>query len=268
MDLYRLIDGRLVPGEDPGPPAVVDSWLVNEGTTRALDLHRARFGASCRIRGVPAPQLDLFWAQALGRLPMTGSWFPRAELSAAGQLYLRLRPSPPLGTGVTVRPHPDPDPRTDPRTKGPDIALLAEIRAQAAAHGADEALLLSAEGFVLEGTTTSLLWWDGDSLCLPGADLPVLQGVTSQVIVRLAEDAGIPVRHRRALLADLDGRESWMVNALHGLRPVTGWAGAPLRAASPARALGWARRLRRELGGGTLGGRATPRTSWRPGSRG
>jgi branched-subunit amino acid aminotransferase/4-amino-4-deoxychorismate lyase len=189
---------------------------------------------------------------------MTGSWFPRAELSAAGQLYLRLRPSPPLGTGVTVRPHPDPDPRTDPRTKGPDIALLAEIRAQAAAHGADEALLLSAEGFVLEGTTTSLLWWDGDSLCLPGADLPVLQGVTSQVIVRLAEDAGIPVRHRRALLADLDGRESWMVNALHGLRPVTGWAGAPLRAASPARAPGWARRLRRELGGGTLGGRATP----------
>jgi branched-subunit amino acid aminotransferase/4-amino-4-deoxychorismate lyase len=249
MNLYRLSDGRLVPSrEDPGPPAVADSWLVNEGSTRALDLHRARFGASCRIRGISADQLDLFWAGLLSRLPMSGRWFPRAELSVAGQLYLRLRPSPPLGTQVTVWPYPGPDPRSDPRTKGPDLALLAEVRAQAAVHGADEALLLSADGYVLEGTTSNLLWWDGDTLCLPSDDLPVLPGVTSRVIVRLAEDDGIPVRRCRARLADLDGQESWLVNALHGLRPVTDWADAPLRAAPPARAADWARRL----GGGPL----------------
>jgi len=240
MHVFTLAAGRLIRGEEPGPPVVADSWLVNDGATRALELHRARFDASCLARGVPVHRLGVFWAELVRSLPAAGRWFPRAELSASGDLHLRVRPAPPLGTRVTVWPYPSPDPRTDPRTKGPDIALLAQVRGQAAARGADEALLLSPDGFVLEGTTTSLLWWDGETLCLPGTGLPLLPGITSQVIVRLADAEGIRVSHRQARLADLDGRETWMVNALHGLRPVTGWSGVSLRAAPPDRAARWA----------------------------
>lgn len=31
-------------------------------------------------------------------------------------------------------------------------------------------------------------------------------------------------------MAELDGREVWLVNALHGIRPVAGWTGRPMDA--------------------------------------
>lgn len=244
VSLHRLQDGRLVRcPDDTGDLAVADSWLLRDGTVRALDLHRARFDASCRARGVPGHHLGAFWAELGWRLPRTGAWFPRAELTASGELRLRMRPAPPLGTRLTVRPHPGPDPRTEPRTKGPDLGRLAQVRAEAVAHGADEALLLSAEGFVLEGTTTSLLWWDGDTLCLPSASLPVVPGVTARLLVRLAREAQVRVRFCHARLADLSGQETWLVNALHGIRPVTAWRGVVLAVTEPARAARWSARL-------------------------
>jgi branched-subunit amino acid aminotransferase/4-amino-4-deoxychorismate lyase len=241
--LYRLLGGRLVscPDDDARCLAVADSWLLRDGAVRALDLHRARFDASCRARGVPDARLAAFWSGVDCLLPGTGAWFPRAELTAAGEL--RLRPAPALGTGLTASPHPGPDPRAEPRTKGPDIERLARARAGAVAHGADEALLLSGAGFVLEGTTTSLLWWDGDTLCLPSAALPVLPGVTASLLVRLAREEQVPVRYCHARLPDLSGRETWLVNALHGIRPVTAWRGVALAAGRPARAAAWSARL-------------------------
>ncbi len=242
--LYRLLGGRLVScPDDARSLAAADSWLLRDGAVRALDLHRARFDASCRARGVPDARLDAFWSGLDCLLPGTGAWFPRAELTAAGELRLRMRPAPALGTRLTASPYPGPDPRAEPRTKGPDLERLAQARAGAAAHGADEALLLSGEGFVLEGTTTSLLWWDGDTLCLPSAALPVLPGVTASLLVRLAREERVPVRYCHARLPDLSGREAWLVNALHGIRPVTAWRGVALAAGRPARAAAWSARL-------------------------
>ena len=244
MSLLTLVDDRLAPSErDPGEPLVADSWLVADGVVRAPDLHRARFDASCQARGVPGGSLRAFWNELPGWLPETGMWFPRAELSASHRLHLWVRPAPGLGTELTVWPSPGPDPRADPRTKGPDLAVLRRLRERAAAHGAGEALLTSAEGWVLEGATTSLLWWDGDALCLPATELPLLPGITSRLLVDIARAEGVRVWHRLARLEDLDGRETWMVNALHGLRPVTSWAGCPLRAAPAVRASRWAARL-------------------------
>lgn len=207
--------------------AVADSWLLRDGRVRALARHRERFLRSCGDSGGPSlRQLVAFWQDMTAALPRTGEWFPRVELGAESrELRLLLRPAPPLGTGVRVWSAGQVDPRTLPRRKGPDLDILARVRRRASAEGADEAVLIAPSGVVLEGATTSLLWWEDDTLCVPSPQLPVLPGVTTALIQERAQHTGVRVAHRERTLADLAGREVWLVNALHGIRPVTEWTG-------------------------------------------
>ncbi|MFD0654177.1 aminotransferase class IV [Streptomyces malaysiensis subsp. malaysiensis] len=94
-------------------------------------------------------------------------------------------------------------------------------------------------GTVLEGTGASVLWWEDDVLCLPPRELPLLTGVTSALIQDRAAELGVRTEHRRRAVRELDGREVWLVNAVHGIRPVTAWLGRPLRAGPALRAAAW-----------------------------
>lgn len=166
-------------------------------------------------------------------LPRTGEWFPRVELGPRSlELRLLLRHAPPLGAGVRVWAAGQSDPRIVPRRKGPDLGTLARVRERAAGQGAEEAVLVVPSGTVLEAATASVLWWEDDTLCLPPPRLPVLPGVTVALVQERARRDGIHVAHRERTVAELDGREVWLVNALHGIRPVTGWTGGTLRAAA------------------------------------
>ncbi|MFI1357066.1 aminotransferase class IV [Streptomyces sp. NPDC020898] len=236
--------GLTGPGSGDGVPTVgerlvvADSWLLRDGRVRALARHRERFLRSCGDCGGPSlRQLVDFWRDMSATLPRTGEWFPRVELGAESrELRLLLRHAPPLGTGVRVWATGQTDPRTTPRRKGPDLDILARVRQRASYVGADEAVLIAPSGLVLEGATSSVLWWEDDTLCLPSPQLPVLPGVTAALIQERAQRTGIRVAHRERTLADLDGREVWLVNALHGIRPVTEWTGEtePLLRAGPA----------------------------------
>jgi branched-subunit amino acid aminotransferase/4-amino-4-deoxychorismate lyase len=213
---------------------IADSFLVDGGRVRGLELHRDRFARSC---GIP---VDSFWTEMLAQLPRAGRWFPRLELvSGSREPAMRLRPAPAIGGSVRVLLHTGPDPRTQPRMKGPDLAMLGRLRSAAAeSHDADEVLLTTDSGEVLEGAYASLLWWESDTLCLPPQDLPLLPSVTVQLLRRLAARLGVPVAERSRTLADLAGCEAWMVSALHGIRPVTTWLNGP--PAGPAnRATDW-----------------------------
>jgi branched-subunit amino acid aminotransferase/4-amino-4-deoxychorismate lyase len=242
-------DGLLpAPAEPVGTLMAADSWLLRHGRVRGLDRHRGRFTAACaEATGEPASRVAEFWRQSVAALPYTGEWFPRVELAAADAegparqtgLYLRIRPAPPRTADLTVWPTEEPDPRTAPRRKGPDLARLATLRAQAVERGAREALLTTPSGVVLEGTTTSLLWWERQTLCLPAPDLPVLPSVTSALIVERAAELGVSVEHRHRMLFDLENLEVWLVNALHGIRPVTAWHGSALNAGPAVRAPLW-----------------------------
>lgn len=234
-------------GEAGGRLLVADSWLVRDGRVRGLERHRERFLRACgECGGPPLRRLLEFWQDMTAALPRTGEWFPRVEL-AAGSLELRLlvRHAPPLGDGVRVWASGQSDPRTVPRRKGPDLDTLARVRDRAAGEGAQEAVLVAPTGTVLEAATASVLWWEGDTLCLPPPGLPVLPGVTVALIQERARREGVRVAHRERTVAELDDREVWLVNALHGIRPVTGWTGGPadptgsMRAAAAVRAPEW-----------------------------
>lgn len=209
-----------------------DSWLVVDGRARAVERHWARFSAACGI------DLTGFRAEVERAVPAEGRWFPRVELRADGELAFHVRPAPPREPTVTAWIADVPDPRRAPRVKGPDLERLAALRERAAEHGAQEAVIADDHGRLLEGAYTSLLWWEGDTLCAVPDDAPILPGITRALLIELAG----AVELRRPAPQDLAGRETWLVSALHGVRTVTRWVGGPEPGEAP-RAAAWQRRL-------------------------
>jgi branched-subunit amino acid aminotransferase/4-amino-4-deoxychorismate lyase len=255
-------DGALAASAAVSPPAspaaspvpshgdvlVADSWLVLDGAARALDVHRDRFTSSVAATGLVADDdAAAFWGAVVDRLPRDGAWFPRVELvrpdaTTTPELRARLRTAPDRTRSVRVATATR-DPRTSPFVKGPDLAALGDLRSEAAAHGAEEAVILSPEGHVVEGAWSSLVWWRGDSLCTPADDLPRLPGVTSRTVLTLAAVLGVDVLHDRTTPDELDGAEIWSLGALHGIRIVDGWVDGPSPAEQPGRLATWQARL-------------------------
>ena len=220
-----------------------DSWLVVDGRARAVERHWARFSATCSQHGVEPEALAAFRARAERAMPASGRWFPRVELRADGELAVRVRLAPPREPTVVAWTADVPDPRRRPRRKGPDLQRLAALRERAAAHGAGEAVLADADGRLLEGAFTSLLWWEGETLWAVPGDAPILPGITRALLIELARGGGAPVGQRRPAPHELAGRETWLVSALHGIRAVTGWADGGPPPGAAVRAAAWQRLL-------------------------
>lgn len=261
IHLTRLwIDGTLVaagtaPGAS-GPPELLaaDSWRVETGKTLALDLHRQRFSAAVLHRSPPVNgaigpvELAAFWEASLAQIPADGDWFPRVELvSAAGDptLQFHLRSTPELSRSVRAATYAGADPRPEPTIKGPGTAALLAARADVARQGAEEAILVSPDGFVIEGAYSALLWWRGDYLCAPSLDLPRVDSVTARSVIALATALGIDIHYESVSPGELDGCEIWALSALQGIRIVTAWIAGPAPAELPGRLALWRARLDR-----------------------
>ncbi|MGW1375716.1 aminotransferase class IV [Streptomyces sp. NPDC002446] len=239
----------LRPAGPPGTVHAIDSWLSAEGRVRGLPLHNRRFAAACQaLGGPPQPQVAAFFRAAAARVPTTGTWFPRVELAAEeGELSLRLwiRPAPALGESVRLWTADGPDRRARPDIKGLDLDRLTALRQRAMAAGGDEALLLDGAGRIVEGSTTSLMWWRDDTLCTPPATPRRLASVTRELLLAVAAAQGVRTAHETPTPRELDGLEVWAVNALHGIRPVTQWTSAQVSAGPAVRAARWRGHLSR-----------------------
>lgn len=210
-------------------------------------------------------RIDLFLDESLPQLAQAGECWPRLELwqdpeGGAPRLALQLRPLPPLDDTVQLRvaghvqsPHPD--------RKGPNITRYSALNRELGA----EALLLDERGHVLEGATTSLVWWprvselsepDGSDSHQDGANgwvarSPRRVGSVTELLIVLAGGRRLvgakPGRTRigqpqpRSVTpAELAHHEVWAVNALHGIRVVTSIDGTRLPDPN-ARRLRWFR---------------------------
>jgi branched-subunit amino acid aminotransferase/4-amino-4-deoxychorismate lyase len=245
---FQWQDGALHPQVTPPRREVLvsDSWLLDSGRVLALDVHEARFVASVQAHDAArGEEAALFFAAAVDAVPDEGAWFPRVELvegahSPEFRLLLREAPSRAESARLVTADH---DPRTRPLVKGPDLDRLEALRAAAHAAGADEAVIVTPEGLVVEGNYSSLLWWRGDTLCVVADDLPRLPGVTERALVTLATALGVEVVPDLVAPEELDGLEVWIANSLHGLRIATTWVDGPSLAEEPGRLRLWRSRL-------------------------
>ena len=207
---------------------IADSFLVVDGRVRSLNLHTDRFTRAIEIKHPELTEhLNQFFEAAWQQIPRTGRLFPRLELRGEQEptLSLVVRDAPTqLGT-ATLWTYPEPDPRLDLTVKGPELALGTELRAQAQALGADEAILLTKDGEISEGALSSLVWWRGDLLCAPGNEIPWLESVTRTEIFTIAESMNIKTRFEHVTPEDLVGLELWLLSSLQGIRPVVNWLG-------------------------------------------
>lgn len=226
---------------------IADSWLVSNGRARALHLHKKRFVCSCRDMIETRPDIiDRFWDQAMLKLPKGGLWFPRIELAGNIQrpvLQLRVRRAPDLRQNIRLIDCGVKDFRKMPRAKGPDLTKLIAMRKVAVEKGADDAILTTSTGFLLEGLTTSILWWEGKTLCTVPPAYRVLPGITSHLIHLIAEQENVPFAWRMRKPDGLNGCEVWAVNALHGIRRVLDWEKSPFRPSVQVNIEDWRNKL-------------------------
>jgi hypothetical protein len=221
---------------------VADSWLVSDGRTLALGLHRDRFlaGIGTRVDAIG------FWDAAMALVPDTGDWFPRVELQLRAGAYLlvfRLRSAPERSRSVVLATSPGPDPRTVPLVKGPDLDTMQRLRTAVQPLGATEAVILTDDGFVVEGAYSALVWWRGSILCTPPAEFDRIDSVTAKSLITLATALGVETFAEAVTPAELDGVELWALSALHGPRIATGWIDGPSLAELPGRLGTWRKRL-------------------------
>lgn len=92
-------------------------------------------------------------------------------------------------------------PANEPLAQFKTCNKLAQIlaRAEAEAAGADEALLLNTDDYVVEGASSNLFWIERDTICTPPLASGVLAGVTRAVVVEICQTLGLKVNE-----ADID----------------------------------------------------------------
>lgn len=122
------------------------------------------------------------------------------------------------------------------RLKTTHREAFERAREEAAARGADEALLLTAGGFLAEGSITGVAFWQ-DGLCVPELGLGILPSIGRGRLIELARAEGIAVREGRWARPDFTGRAMLLVNSVRGMMEVETLDGVAVPQAAPAAGL-------------------------------
>jgi len=98
-------------------------------------------------------------------------------------------------------------PANEPLAQFKTCNKLAQIlaRAEADAAGADEALLLNTDGFVVEGASSNLFWIEDHTVCTPPLAAGILPGVTRAVVLEICRQLGLATREANISAKQLRG---------------------------------------------------------------
>jgi branched-subunit amino acid aminotransferase/4-amino-4-deoxychorismate lyase len=132
----------------------------------------------------------------------------------------RLDPAVVITASAAHRPYPH---KTAERT------CFTTAAAEAAAAGANDALLLTDGGWVAEGTVWSVFWWEGEGraqLRTPTLELGILPGIGRQRVLEL--EPGLEPQQGRHVRAALAGKSLFLTNAVRGVVPIATLDGEPV----------------------------------------
>jgi branched-subunit amino acid aminotransferase/4-amino-4-deoxychorismate lyase len=238
--------------------AVFETVRVYGGTPFRLDAHLERLARSAESVGLPAPDL--------GGLSDATS----AAIGAAGRpdAVLRCLWTPgreglgrPTGLALVSTLPPDLEERRArgfrlavvgwapghrlAATKSTSYAENLAAQHEAQQHGADDALLVTADGTVLEAPTANVWFREGRRLLTPALAQPILAGVTRAAVRELAAAAGYELEEGVYPLARVAAAdEVFLSSSVRELMPVVALDGTPVGDGRPGEA---AQELQRAL---------------------
>lgn len=109
--------------------------------------------------------------------------------------------------------------------------LLPNVMAKTRAHdqGADEAILVDAEGCVTEGSSTSAFWAMQNRLFTTPAGPEILSGITREIVADIAREEGVSLLAERIHLDQFRrAGEIFLAGTVHEICPVVQLDGAPV----------------------------------------
>jgi branched-chain amino acid aminotransferase len=189
---------------------LIETMRVRDGGIPFLARHLARLERSLDELGLARP------AQAPAALvtpfAATGDAVLRLEVRD-GRASVTVRVAPPRDAPAVITAS---EPHRPYRHKTTERDCFVNAVAEAGRAGADDALLLTPDGFVAEGAVWSVFWWDGDMLCTPALDLSILPGIGRARVLDLVARAH-QGRYPRDALA---GKSPFLTNAVRGVVPI------------------------------------------------
>jgi len=194
---------------------LIETMRVYEGRIPFLERHLARLARSLEALGMPRPPGDL--AALVTPFSGTGDATIRLEV-CDGRAAVTVRELPPLDPPAVITasephvPYPHKTTERDCFVDAAREALIAE---------ADDALLLTHEGWVAEGTVWSVCWWEGRGLRTAPVGLGILPGIGRARVLDLAR-----AEEERCARSGLEGKSLLLVNAVRGVVPIASLDGA------------------------------------------
>ncbi|HUH06403.1 MAG TPA: aminotransferase class IV [Egibacteraceae bacterium] len=210
-----------------------------------LEDHLERLGRSLSAIGLAQPDFALIRDEVDALLDgMSGAQGAlRIFVTGSGSRMLTLGTLPPIRESNRLSPQPAPWIRplesyrpAGAKTMSYSPNMTATRAAQA--EGADDALLISLEGLILEGPTFCVLWVADGVLHAPELELGIVDSISRRTLLELADEAAIPVARGRWGLADLAGASELMLcSALRELSSVGSVDALEFDGAAPVRGL-------------------------------
>lgn len=172
---------------------------VWRGRPFRLDDHLERLAASLHAVALPPPDLDLLRSEAASLVEgVTEDCALRIYVTATGTRVVTLSPPPQRREPRHLDPRPAPWIRPlgtyDP-AGAKTMSYLPNMAATRVAqrNGADDALLVSLEGWVLEGPTFAVLWVTEQTLFTAPTELGIVDSISRRTVLELADAQGVGV---------------------------------------------------------------------------
>jgi branched-chain amino acid aminotransferase len=110
----------------------------------------------------------------------------------------------------------------DPKIKSLNFLNNIFAKMEAKERNAYEALMLNADGLIAEGTISNIFFLKNDELCTPAAEIGVLDGITRETVIGIAERKGIRVNEGSFYPEDIfAASEVFFTNTTSEIMPVS-----------------------------------------------
>ena len=110
----------------------------------------------------------------------------------------------------------------NPKIKSLNFLNNIMAKMEAKERGAHEAVMLNAEGFLSEGTVSNIFFFSRGALCTPSLDAGILDGITREVVIRIAQREGIRIQEGMFYPEELfSASEVFFTNTTSEIMPVS-----------------------------------------------